>query len=79
MISEKNRNTIWIVLHGVVGLIFIILYPFNPFERNNEITIFDGFIMFVMVTILTFIPRLKAFSNYSIIGYMIYLIIRYFL
>ena len=79
MKNNKKYNNIRLIIFSIIGLIFFILYYFDPFERNKQVQLFETLLIFGLATIITFVPKWKKFSNYTLMGFIIIIVVRYFL
>lgn len=78
MISEKNKTRTQVLLGIFIAIIFVVLYFFDPFGENKQLTIFDALIIIALVTVLSFVPKYKLYSYFVLLGYFVFIIFRYF-
>ncbi len=73
------KKKLMIIIGSIIAFTFVTLYFFDPFEGVIEMNIFDALILFSLLLINSFFSKWRIYSTIGIYGYMIFIIIRYFL
>lgn len=79
MVKNKLTNVIMVAFGFIEIAVFLILYLIDPYAGNNKIRVLDVFILIFIALVNAFIPKLRLYCYFALIGYVLYLIIQYFI